>query len=52
MDILALILALTAGTITDAQAEAALSAYIEEHPEAVNVEVASVAETKTYLGIV
>lgn len=51
MELLALILALTAGRITDEQAEAALSAYIEEHPEAVNVEVATVAESKEYLNL-
>jgi len=51
MDLLALILALTAEKISPAEAEAVLSQYIEEHPDAVNVQVATVAETKEYLGV-
>lgn len=50
MDLLAFILALT---VTDEQAQDVLSDYIQEHPEAViDVDVATVDETKEYLGIV
>ena len=52
MELLAFILAIVAGNITDAQAQQALSTYIQAHPEAViDVDVATVPETKTYLGI-
>lgn len=50
MELIAFILAITAGTITDAQAQRALSSYIEAHPEAViNVDVATVEETMEYI---
>ena len=52
MEILSFILSVMANEITEQEAAAALSAYIQAHPEAViNVDVATVPETKTYLGI-
>jgi len=50
MELIAFILAITAGTITDAQAQMVLSNYIQAHPEAViAVDVATVEETVEYL---
>ncbi len=50
MDLIAFILALT---VTDEQAQDVLSAYIQAHPESViDVDVATEAETKEYIGIV
>lgn len=52
MEILAFILSVMANEITEQEAAAALSAYVQAHPEAViNVDVASVADTKSYLSI-
>ena len=52
MEILSFILSLMANEITEQEAAAALSTYIQAHPEAViDVDVATVPETKTYLGI-
>lgn len=52
MELLSFILAIMSGNITDAQAQQALSTYIQAHPEAViNVDVASIADTKSYLSI-
>ena len=52
MEILSFILSVMANEITEQEAAAALSAYVQAHPEAViNVDVATVPETKTYLGI-
>ena len=52
MELLAFILAILAGEVTEQEAATALSAYVQAHPEAViNVDVATVPETKTYLGI-
>lgn len=50
MDLIAFIMALT---VTDEQAQDVLSAYIQAHPESViDVDVATEAETKEYIGIV
>lgn len=52
MELLSFILAILAGGVTEQQAASALSAYVQAHPEAViNVDVASVADTKSYLSI-
>ena len=52
MEILSFILSVMANEITEQEAAAALSAYVQAHPEAViNVDVATVPETKTYLCI-
>ncbi len=52
MELLAFILTITAEKITDAEAQAALARYIEENPGAVDVQVATAAETIEYLGLV
>ena len=51
MELLAFILAIMALDIPEQQVAAAISEYIEEHPEAIaEVSVASVSDTKGYLG--
>ena len=52
MELLSFILAILAGGVTEQQAASALSAYVQAHPETViNVDVASIADTKSYLSI-